>query len=46
MKEEVEAIALPRDYSFEWKGEFGNSAEANAGLALTMPLGFGAMNIW
>ncbi len=27
----------------EWKGEFGSSAEANAGLAATMPLGFGAM---
>ncbi len=39
----VEAIDLPPGYSFEWKGEFGNSAEANAGLASTMPLGFGAM---
>jgi multidrug efflux pump subunit AcrB len=39
----IEAIALPPGYSLEWKGEFGNSAEANAGLAATMPLGFGAM---
>lgn len=39
----IEAIDLPPGYSFEWKGEFGNSAEANAGLASTMPLGFGAM---
>ncbi len=39
----IEAIELPAGYSFEWKGEFGNSAEANAGLAATMPLGFGAM---
>lgn len=39
----IEAIDLPPGYSFEWKGEFGNSAEANAGLASTMPIGFGAM---
>ena len=39
----IEAIPLPPGYSLEWKGEFGNSAEANAGLAATMPLGFGAM---
>ncbi|MEM7441415.1 MAG: efflux RND transporter permease subunit [Pseudomonadota bacterium] len=43
VKEPIEAIALPPGYSFEWKGEFGNSAEANAGLASTMPIGFGAM---
>ncbi|WP_298296605.1 efflux RND transporter permease subunit [uncultured Litoreibacter sp.] len=41
----IEAIELPPGYSFEWKGEYGNSAEANAGLAATMPLGFGAMII-
>lgn len=39
----IEAIELPPGYSMEWKGEHGNSAEANAGLAATMPLGFGAM---
>lgn len=39
----IEAIELPPGYSFEWKGEFGNSTEANEGLAGTMPLGFGAM---
>lgn len=39
----IEGIELPPGYSLEWKGEFGNSAEANAGLAQTMPLGFGAM---
>jgi len=39
----IEAIELPVGYTLEWKGEFGNSAEANAGLASTMPLGFGAM---
>ncbi len=39
----IEAITLPVGYRLEWKGEFGNSAEANAGLAATMPLGIGAM---
>ncbi len=39
----IEAIELPPGYTFEWKGEFGNSAEANEGLASTMPFGFGAM---
>lgn len=39
----IEAIALPPGYGFEWKGEFGGAHEANAGLASTMPLGFGAM---
>ena len=40
---QIEAIELPPGYSMEWKGEYGNSQEANAGLAATMPLGFGAM---
>jgi len=39
----VEAIELPPGYALEWRGEYGNSADANAGLAATMPLGFGAM---
>ncbi|MEO0523155.1 MAG: efflux RND transporter permease subunit [Pseudomonadota bacterium] len=39
----IEAIDLPPGYSLEWKGEYGNSQEANAGLASIMPLGFGAM---
>lgn len=39
----IEAIDLPPGYTLEWKGEYGNSQEANAGLAATMPLGFGAM---
>jgi multidrug efflux pump subunit AcrB len=43
VKDPIEAIELPPGYSLEWKGEFGNSAEANAGLASTMPIGFGAM---
>ncbi len=43
VRDPIEAIDLPPGYSLEWKGEFGNSQEANAGLAATMPLGFGAM---
>ncbi len=39
----IEAIDLPPGYRLEWKGEYGNSQDANAGLAATMPLGFGAM---
>ena len=39
----IEALSLPPGYALEWKGEYGSSQEANAGLASTMPLGFGAM---
>lgn len=39
----IEAIELPPGYSLEWRGEYGNSQNANAGLAATMPMGFGAM---
>lgn len=39
----IEAIPLPPGYNLEWKGEFGNSKQAQAGLASTMPFGFGAM---
>ena len=45
IKPQVEAIELPSGYELEWKGEFGSSAEANSGLATTMPFGFGAMII-
>ncbi|MEM8553913.1 MAG: efflux RND transporter permease subunit, partial [Pseudomonadota bacterium] len=41
----IEEIKLPPGYTLEWKGEYGNSAEANEGLSSTMPLGFGAMFI-
>jgi multidrug efflux pump subunit AcrB len=41
----IEAIPLPPGYTLEWRGEYGNSADANEGLASTMPLGFGAMFI-
>ncbi|SNZ07229.1 efflux RND transporter permease subunit [Cohaesibacter gelatinilyticus] len=43
VKGKVEAIDLPVGYNLKWGGESGDSAEANAGLASTMPLGFGAM---
>lgn len=39
----IEAIDLPPGYSLVWQGEYGDSEEANAGLASTFPLGFGAM---
>jgi multidrug efflux pump subunit AcrB len=39
----IEAIELPPGYSFEWRGEYGDTLEANEGLAATMPYGFGAM---
>lgn len=39
----VENIDLPPGYSLEWKGEYGDSQDANDGLASTMPFGFGAM---
>jgi len=41
----VEAIDLPPGYTLEWRGQYGNSSDANAGLASTMPFGFGAMVI-
>ncbi|MFT7596578.1 MAG: multidrug efflux pump subunit AcrB, partial [Paracoccaceae bacterium] len=41
----IEAIDLPSGYVLEWKGEFGDSQQANEGLATTMPIGFGAMII-
>ena len=43
VRPKVEAIALPPGYNLEWKGERGNSQEANEGLASTMPFGLGAM---
>ena len=43
VRADIEGLRLPPGYRLEWRGEFGNSAEANAGLAATMPLGFGAM---
>jgi len=43
IRSEVEAISLPTGYYLEWRGEYGDSRDAQAGLALTMPFGFGAM---
>ena len=42
---DVEAIELPIGYNLEWRGQFGSSADANAGLGSTLPFGFGAMII-
>ncbi len=39
----IEAIELPEGYSFEWGGEYGDSAEANSSLASTIPMGILAM---
>ncbi len=39
----IEKIDLPEDYRLEWRGEYGDSQEANDGIASTMPYGFGAM---
>ena len=41
--EQIEAIELPDGYTLEWDGEYGDSTEANAKLASTVPLGFMAM---
>ncbi|MCU7882657.1 MAG: efflux RND transporter permease subunit [Candidatus Thiodiazotropha sp. (ex Lucinoma annulata)] len=43
VRADIEAIELPEGYSMEWRGQYGDSQEANAGLASTMPIGFGAM---
>jgi len=39
----IEAIELPEGYTLRWEGEFGDSAEAQGGLASTLPIGFAAM---
>ncbi|MEL6829141.1 MAG: efflux RND transporter permease subunit [Pseudomonadota bacterium] len=43
IRPQIEAIALPDGYSLEWKGEFGDSSEAQSNLASTIPLGLLAM---
>lgn len=43
IQSKIEAIPLPDTYTLTWRGEYGNSSDANAGLAATMPLGIGAM---
>jgi len=39
----VEAIELPPGYTLTWRGEYGDSTEANENLATTLPLGIAAM---
>ena len=43
IQSKIESIPLPDGYTLTWRGEHGNSSDANAGLAATMPLGIGAM---
>ena len=43
IRPQIEAIALPDGYSLEWKGEFGDSSQAQSNLASTIPLGLLAM---
>lgn len=39
VRDKIEAIELPPGYTLEWDGEYGDSAEANAELATTIPYG-------
>ena len=39
----VEAIELPSGYRLKWRGEAGDSAEANSSLASALPMGLLAM---
>lgn len=43
IRPQIEALDLPSGYTLEWRGEYGDSQNANEGLASTMPIGFGAM---
>lgn len=43
LRPQVESIDLPPGYNLRWDGEFGDSQEANAELAQTLPLGLLAM---
>ncbi|MEO0983011.1 MAG: efflux RND transporter permease subunit [Pseudomonadota bacterium] len=43
LRPKIEAIELPDGYRLEWKGEFGDSSEAQSNLASTVPLGLLAM---
>ena len=45
IKPQMEAITLPAGYELKWQGQAGDSEEANAGLASTLPFGIGAMVI-
>lgn len=43
LRPEIEAIELPAGYKLKWKGEHGDSTEANADVFSTVPMGFAAM---
>lgn len=43
IRPQVEAMDIPDGYNLEWSGEYGDSQEANGGLASTLPMGFLAM---
>jgi multidrug efflux pump subunit AcrB len=38
LRPQIEAIDLPPDYTLEWGGEYEDSAEAQAGLAASLPV--------
>ncbi|UTT84523.1 efflux RND transporter permease subunit [Vibrio pelagius] len=40
LQPQIEAIELPPGYSLEWGGEYESSADAQASLFTTMPLGY------
>ena len=43
VRPQIEALEMPDGYALEWRGQYGNSLDANAGLVSTLPFGFGAM---
>jgi len=43
IRPQIEGIELPPGYSLTWRGEFGDSAEANSNLMSTLPMGLLAM---
>ncbi len=43
LRPQIEAIELPEGYHLEWKGEYGDSSDAQGKLASTLPLGLLAM---
>lgn len=43
LRPKIEAIELPPGYSLIWKGEYGDSQEANGDLVSAIPMGFAAM---
>ncbi len=45
IRPQIEAIDLPAGYVMEWGGQYGDSQQANEGLASTLPFGIGAMII-